>query len=288
MKRVHLLLLMAVMFWGWSFVAMKICLESVGVMELMGLRMLIGIPILGAIILAKRVKFNYTRSDWTVVVVAGAILTVHFGVQIGCLVFTTATNSSWIIAITPATIAVLSALVLRERLGNMHVAGIFVATAGVVLLVSKGDFSNLGWLSSTGDWLALGSTFTWATYTILTRNISRRHSPLGVTFGILLVATTIVWVYLVLTADFGYLFHLPAKAWLALIFLGVFCQALAFWFWQEGLARVGAARSGFFIYLVPLATTSLAIPYLGEQLTLAALTGGLLVLAGVYLTERTG
>jgi drug/metabolite transporter (DMT)-like permease len=269
MSWVHLLLLLAVVFWGWSFVAMKICLESIGVMELMGLRMLIGIPVLAAIILAKRVKFHYSRGDWTVVLIAGVILTAHFGIQIGGLTYTTATNTGWIISIAPASIAVLSFFILRERLRRIQVAGIFVAT-------------------STGDWLALASTFTWAAYTILTRNISRRHSPLGVTFVILVIATVVAWSYLAFTTDFNHLLHLPAKAWLALIFLGVFCQALAFWFWQEGLARLGAARSGFFIYLIPLATTALAVPYLGEHLGLIALMGGLLVLGGVYLTERAG
>jgi drug/metabolite transporter (DMT)-like permease len=288
MSWVHLLLLLAVVFWGWSFVAMKICLESMGVMELMGLRMLIGIPVLAAIILAKRVKFHYSRGDWTVVLIAGVILTAHFGIQIGGLTYTTATNTGWIISIAPASIAVLSFFILRERLRRIQVAGIFVATAGIMLLVSKGEFGNLDWLSSTGDWLALASTFTWAAYTILTRNISRRHSPLGVTFVILVIATVVAWSYLAFTTDFNHLLHLPAKAWLALIFLGVFCQALAFWFWQEGLARLGAARSGFFIYLIPLATTALAVPYLGEHLGLIALMGGLLVLGGVYLTERAG
>ena len=286
MNWVHLLLLLAVVFWGWSFVAMKICLESMGVMELMGLRMLIGIPVLAAIILAKRVKFHYSRGDWTVVLIAGVILTAHFGIQIGGLTYTTATNTGWIISIAPASIAVLSFFILRERLRRIQVAGIFVATAGIMLLVSKGEFGNLDWLSSTGDWLALASTFTWAVYTILTRNISRRHSPLGVTFFILVIATVVAWSYLAFTTDFNHLLHLPEKAWVALIFLGVFCQALAFWFWQEGLARLGAARSGFFIYLIPLATTALAVPYLGEHLGLVALMGGVLVLGGVYLTER--
>ncbi len=288
MSWVHLLLLLAVVFWGWSFVAMKVCLESMGLMELMGLRMLLGIPVLAAIIVAKRVKFRYSRGDWMVIIIAGAVLTAHFGIQIGGLTFTTATNTGWIISIAPASIAILSFFILRERLRRIQVAGIFIATGGIALLVSKGDFSNLGWLSSTGDWLALASTFTWAIYTILTRDISRRHSPLGVTFCILVIATVMVWSYLAFTTDFNHLIYLPARAWWALVFLGVFCQALAFWFWQEGLARLGASRSGFFIYLIPLATTALAVPYLGEQLGLVALMGGLLVLGGVFLTERAG
>jgi drug/metabolite transporter (DMT)-like permease len=79
---------------------------------------------------------------------------------------------------------------------------------------------------------------------------------------------------------------LPGEAWFALLFLGVLGTALAHWFWQEGVARIGAARAGTFLYLEPLATTALAVPYLGEPLTMATVAGGSLVLAGVWLSHR--
>ena len=55
---------------------------------------------------------------------------------------------------------------------------------------------------------------------------------------------------------------------------------------QEGVAGLGAARSGFFLYLEPLATTALAVPYLNESFGYFGAIGGVMVLAGVYLTER--
>jgi drug/metabolite transporter (DMT)-like permease len=63
-------------------------------------------------------------------------------------------------------------------------------------------------------------------------------------------------------------------------------MGLAHWFWQEGVARLGAARAGVFLYLEPLATTGLAVPYLGESFGLFTAVGGAMVLAGVYLAER--
>jgi len=48
---------------------------------------------------------------------------------------------------------------------------------------------------------------------------------------------------------------------------------------------VGAARAGIYLYLEPVATTVLAVPYLGEKFGPLTALGGLLVLAGVYFAE---
>ncbi len=61
---------------------------------------------------------------------------------------------------------------------------------------------------------------------------------------------------------------------------------LAQWFWQLGVARLGAARAGIFVYLEPLATTALAVPLLGETFGVATAVGGALLLLGVWHAER--
>ena len=72
-------------------------------------------------------------------------------------------------------------------------------------------------------------------------------------------------------------------ALLALSFLGT---ALAHWFWQEGVARVGATEAGIFLYLEPIATTALAVPYLGEPFGIYTAFGGALILLGVWWAQR--
>ena len=90
------------------------------------------------------------------------------------------------------------------------------------------------------------------------------------------------------TSDWSKFVALPTDGLLALGFLGLFGMALAHWFWQEGVARMGAARAGIFLYLEPLATTALAVPLLGELFGPTAAVGGLMVLGGVFLSQRSG
>jgi drug/metabolite transporter (DMT)-like permease len=56
--------------------------------------------------------------------------------------------------------------------------------------------------------------------------------------------------------------------------------------WMKGVARVGPARAATFFNLLPVITAALAIAVLGEALTVALVSGGLLAIAGVALAER--
>ena len=219
-------------------------------------------------------------------VLGGTIFTSHFMVQATGLTTTTATNGVWIICISPLLVAVLSYLFLHERLGWGGVAGIVVATVGVLLLVSRGNLTDLGWMRSTGDWLVLVSAFTWAFYTIATRNVARRNNPLAVTFAILVVAAAFTAILFVVTADTASIRSLTPRCIAALLYLAIPGLALGQWFWQEGVAHLGATHAGLYLYLEPLATLMLAIPLLGEPFGVVTALGGGLVLAGVYVGQR--
>ncbi len=282
----RLMVLSAVVFWGWSFVATKIVLQFMTPLELAGMRMMLSLPMFLFLLYIKKIKISFSKSDYKLMAIGGVVLSAHFLVQITGLETASATNTGWIIAVTPALIAILAVIFLKEKLSKLQITGIMAATGGIILLVSKGSFSNLSWVSSKGDWLILMSAFTWAIYTTLTRDISRRHNPLAVTTVVISITSFIIISLMAKSADWSRMRELSLEAIIALLFLGIVCQAIAFWFWQEGVAKLGASRAGFFLYLEPLATTSLAVPYLNEKFGIYTLLGGLLLLFGVYLTEK--
>jgi drug/metabolite transporter (DMT)-like permease len=259
---------------------------ELGPVEIFAARLALGMPFLGVLLLARRVRVQFERRDVGRLVLAGGILTVHFLMQAWALTTTSATNSGWIIAVTPLVLALLSFLILRERLGRSAIAGLAVAMLGVLLLVSRGRLRDLAALQTTGDWLMLVSTVTWSIYTVVTRDLARRQNPLAVTFAVLLAAAALTAVVVFAAGDLGRVMSLSGRALLALGYLGIAGLALAQWFWQVGIANVGATRAGLYLYLEPLATLAVAVPLLGEPFGLFTGLGGALVLAGVYLGQR--
>lgn len=282
----RILLLAAVVIWGWTFVATKILVAEIGPVEIFALRLALGVPFLGVVLAVKRVRLTFTRADARAILLGGGILTLHFLVQIRGLESTTATNTGWIVSASPLALAVLSYLILREHIGRRGVAGIAVATLGILLLVSRGRLADLGWLSSTGDWLVLLSAHTWAFYTVATRDLSRRRSPLAVTFVVLLVASVVTGILFVLRGDVAAVRALSPRGIVAALYLAIPGLALGQWFWQEGVASLGASRAGLYLYLEPIATLLLAVPLLGEPFGPFIGLGGGLVLFGVWLGQE--
>ncbi len=284
LARVYLLL--CVILWGWSFVATKICLDYLTPVELIGLRFFIGLPVMYAIARAKKLRFDFNHHEKKSIALGSLILAVHFLLQVTGLQYTSATNTGWIISITPLVMAVLAFVLLKERIGRNTVFGIVVATVGILLLVSRGKLGNINWLSSVGDWLVLASAHTWALYTVAIRNVSRTQNPLSVTFWVMVPAGVLVLGYMIFTSDWSAFLQLPTEGLVALLYLAIPALAVAHWFWQEGVAKMGAANAGIFLYLEPVSTTALAVPLLGEHFGVFTAVGGLMVLLGVFWAER--
>ncbi len=289
----RLLLLAAVIIWGWTFVATKICLAFMTPMELVAGRFLIGLPILYALIRHLKIRLLPVERDKWMLLAVSLVVCAHFIVQVIGLQFTTASKTGWMITITPLVTAALSALFLRERLSFWQWGGIFLATFGVVLLIGNGDFSSLANFGNIGDWLVLLSAHTWAIYSILSRRLIPERAPLATTFlaFLPLAAISIVWSLLLAdsplspTADHKGLMAMSSTGWIALLFLGTL-GTLSQWFWQTAIAKIGAARAGVYLYLEPIATTVLAVPLLNEPISTYLVIGALCILGGVWLAER--
>ena len=282
----RLLLLFCVVIWGGTFVATKICLAYLDPYELVGLRFAIGLPLLLALIRFKRIPIEFSKREYRALAIGSAIIGIHFVMQAIALNYTSATNTGWIIGVSPLAMAVLSFLILGERIGRKEIVGIAVATVGILLLVSRGEFTSLGRLSSVGDWLILVSAHTWALFTIATRDVSRSRNTMTVTLAVFTPVTLLCLLYVIVLGNVHAIMTLPLRPLIALVFLGVL-GTLTQWFWQIGVASIGAARAGIFLYLEPVATTSLAIPLLHESVGIFTVVGGLLVLAGVWWSQRT-
>lgn len=279
-------LLASVIIWGWTFVATRVCLQVLTPAEVLTFRLWIAIPVLAVIAFARKKRLSVSRRELGPLLAGSGLLTAHFLVQITGLKTTSATNTGWIIAAIPLVMALLSFLILGERLGKREIAGIAVATLGIVLLVSRGRIGDLAWLKSTGDWLILASCHTWALFTIATRDLTRRRDPLVVTLLLMIPATVVMTAWTSIRSEPARWLDLPAEAIVALLFLGILGTAAAHLFWQRGVAALGASRAGIYLYLEPLATTALAVPYLKEPFGPFTAVGGGLVLLGVWWAFR--
>jgi drug/metabolite transporter (DMT)-like permease len=279
-------LLIAVLFWGFSYIAIKVSLDYLSPVELIAARFVLGGATLFAIIKFKRLPLGI-KGELKALLLSAAILFMHFWVMATGMINTTATNTAWILTTAPIFIAVLSFFVLKEPFTKFQTLGIVLATVGVIFLVSKGDLRSLEWISSTGDWIVLGSCVTWAFYTIATRKVTRAINPLVATFWMIAIAGIVIVPYSLIVSGAS-VYAMPSDGLVAVLFLGVGCLAFSFWSWSEGLAKKPAAEVGIYLYLEPLFTMTGAAILIGEAITVWVILGAGFIVAAVCISERFG
>jgi drug/metabolite transporter (DMT)-like permease len=273
----------AVVFWGVSFVATKAVLTEIAPVTLIFVRFAIGTLVLLAI-----VRELPPRASWGALAAMGFVgVFIHQMLQAHALTMTSATNTGWLIGLSPIWSAVLSAIVLRERFGFWKVLGLAGGFAGALLVVTRGDFSPavFGRPSTTGDLLILISTFNWSLYSVLGHRTIRALGPRRATSGSMLFGTLMLAPFFVAQRGWRQIPNLTAAGWSALLFLAVACSALGYLFWYGALERVEVSRVAALLYAEPLVTFVAAALLLGERVSATVVIGGVLVLASVLVAQ---
>ena len=200
---------------------------------------------------------------------------------------TTASNAVILQASTPVIVALGARFYLGERLRRIQWLGVAVSAAGMVLVVTRGQWAALR-LSNlhAGDFIVIFSLIGWSAYTIYGKRVLGLHSPALATTVSYTLGTLML---LPLAAATLPLFPPPrfasATAW-AVVFYQAILGAVAHVWWYEGVRAVGPSRSAIFMNFQPVVGVLLAAALLRETIGAAQIVGGVGVLVGVALTTR--
>jgi len=280
--------LLAVLFWGVSFVATKAVVREISPVTLIFTRAGLGTVLLAGILALRRQSAIPPRRALLQLAAMGFVgVAFHQLLQAHALTLTSAVNTGWLIGLTPLWSAVLSAFLLRERFGAAKVAGLLLGFAGAALVVTRGDLGAgvLALPATRGDLLVLASTVNWALYTVLGHAVIRRLGPTRATAGAMLLGWLMLLPPFLARAGWNDYARLSPAGWLAVLFLGVACSGLGYLFWYGALERVEASRVAALLYLEPLVTLGAAVVLLGEPVRTSTVAGGLMVVGGVVLVE---
>ena len=280
---------LAIAFWGVSFVATRALVEHVPPVSLIFARAALGSALLVGLLAARRERWWPDRASWPSLALMGFVGVVfHQVLQAYALRLTSAVNTGWLIGLTPVWVAILAAVHLRERFPPRRALGLVLGFVGTLVVVTGGEMSAgfLALPTTRGDLLILLSTLNWAVYSVIGRPTLRALGALRATTGSMLAGLAMLAVPFVATAGWRDFAHLDLAGWAAVLFLGVACSGLGYYFYYAGLDQIPAAQVAAFLYLEPIVTLAAAMLLIGEPVTALTVAGGLVILAGVALVER--
>jgi drug/metabolite transporter (DMT)-like permease len=220
-------------------------------------------------------------------IIAGLALSASAGYNIlflNGLRLAPATDASMIIpGLAPIVSTVLAAIVLRDRPTRTAVIGLAVAAIGVLLVVDPSGAVDAGRLA--GDALFVGSAILFGSYFLISRLAAARFSPISISLYGAAGAAIILAPLAVAEGGPAKLLDAGPQTWLAVGQLSVLATVAAFVLLNEGLRRLGVARSAAFALMIPVFGMLLAVVILGEHLAATAAIGAAVVLAGIWLVQ---
>lgn len=290
--RIYLQLVGVALFWGGTFIAGRIVAPVIPHMIAAAGRFLVASGLL--LLLAWKLEGGLpklTRQQAHATFGLGATGIFLYNICFfGALERMPAGRTALFVALNPIVTSLALALLFQERLGKTKWIGIALAFVGAIIVITRGDLVGAmrDWSQSlgTGELFMLCAVSAWAAYTILGRHALKGLTPIA--------ATTYAALWGLLLLSLGAATELPRfdrslLTWpilLAILYLGAFGTTIGFVWYYEGVKALGASRAAVFTNLVPVFGVSLGTLMLGEPVLLSMVIGGVLVIAGVSLTNR--
>ena len=276
----------AIVFWGASFIATKFLLDELTPETIISLRLILAIMLLLTIALFQKRDFSINFKSHAYILLLALIAVFHLWIQVTGLKFTTASNTGWIIGTAPIFMALLGLIFFKEKLNFIKVSGILIATFGLLLLVGKGNLTNIDLIKNKGDLLVLSSAFTWGIYSMVNKKISLNYSPVMTILYLFVMMAIIIIPFTVNDTSIKSVINLSGVGWIAILFLGLLCSGVAYVIWAYALREMESAKVGAYLYFEPFVTVIAAWIFLKEDITLLMLLSGLIITTGVFLVNK--
>jgi drug/metabolite transporter (DMT)-like permease len=284
----HLLLLAVVLVWGATFVLIKDALQDASPLLFNLLRMSLATVAL-AVINRRHLRQIKRESLWAGAIV-GLFLAAGYQFQTSGLARTTAAKSAFITGLVVVFVPLLTLIPsLRPASapapGTASILGALLAFGGLLLLTTPPGtgWGNLFHSIGTGDLLTLICAIAFAGHLLALAHTSTKVAipqlaTLQIAFAALLMAVTLPLggpVYL----------HVSARLIIALVVTSLFATAAAFTIQSWAQQHLPPTHTALLLTLEPVFAWVTSFLFLGERLGSRSLTGALLILAGILLTE---
>jgi len=285
---ITLVLVLVSFVWAGSFIVVQITTEEMDPIDLGFLRFLVATPLMILLVILRKKPLMLPKKEFPWLIILGLTgVTLLYLFQFLGIHFTNAPVASVLINTNVIFIAILSSLFLHESLARKRIAGIILSFIGVFVIMFSDisqqalTFDNLFFIGSI---LMLLSAFCWALYSLVGKRLLRTYDEFVITtyaFGF----GTVIYIPFVVLHLGPVLQQTSLTGWLAVLYLALTCTLFGYLGWYYALKHIDASKAAVFLNLIPLFTILMSF-FLGTTLTWFFLLGAVLIIYGVYITQR--
>lgn len=282
---VHLAGIVAMIFWGMSFVWSTQVYQNLNPTATIFLRLVVATIFFTAILFAFRLNEKVKKEHLKLFALAAMFEPFLYFIFEGYgLKNTSPVIGSAIIAMIPLVTPIAARIFLKERLTPMNIVGFIVSFVGVIVLLLNKD---LEFTASPKGILFLGGAVLVAVgYSIALIKLTKLYKPLTITW----VQNIIGMIYfipltLIMERFQPSNFANVGSYIVPLVCLGVFCSAVAYALWAFAFSKLGASRANVYSNLIPVFTAIFSYLLAIEEMTVFKIIGIIVVVVGLVLSQ---
>ncbi|HBE77930.1 MAG TPA: hypothetical protein DDW65_09160, partial [Firmicutes bacterium] len=275
--------IIAALLWGINYVAVKSVLAEIPESAFLVIRFTIAVAILFLYLIVTKEGLGIERSDIGKILLLG-VLGVGFynilwttGIHL-----TTASNAALIISTSPLFAQLYVQIIHKEKIGFKRWIYTCLSFYGVFLMISQSPGANFNFHSRffIGNLIVLVSALLFAAYTLFSKPLLNRYSPVKLNALTMALGLPVLIVYCILNVARMRAPAVPVQvsrimAW-KMTYIIVCGTVAAYICWYTGIEKTGPVKVILFHYIVPVSSMVLGFLFLREPLNLFQVFGGIL------------
>lgn len=282
---VHLAGVVAMVFWGMSFVWSTQVYQSLNPTATIFLRLAVATVFFTAILFAFRQNERIRKEHLKLFALAALFEPFLYFIFEGYgLKDTSPIIGSTIIALIPLVTPIAASIFLKERLTAKNIIGIVVSFLGVVAMLLNKDLEFVA--SPKGVLFLCGAVVVAVGYSIALSKLTKFYKPMTITWVQNIIGMIYFIPMVIVMERFEPSNFANVGAYIVpLACLGVFCSATAYALWAYAFSKLGASKANVYSNLIPVFTAIFSYFIIHEALTAGKIVGILLVVAGLVLSQ---
>jgi len=267
-----------VVFWGISFVSIKIVLEVMDPILLGFFRYVLAVLFVLTLVIVKRVSLRIEKKDWIIFVMAGLFgIFLYSSLENSALVMISPQSASILTSTVPLSILIANTLVYRERVQLRYFFYVLLSMVGVYFVMSadlKGGSSSS---EIFGYVMMIGAVLSWTVYVILTKKVVLKYQTLQVT-TLQSIMALLIFLPTLLFRPFPEFASFSINHWGHLVFLGVVCSGVSYYLYIHSVNVLGVTTPNIFLNFIPLVTVITNFIIFQEKIDALQVLGGVIII----------
>lgn len=282
---VHLAGVIAMIFWGMSFVWSTQVYQSLNPTATIFLRLVVATVFFSAILFLFRLNEKIKKEHLRLFALAALFEPFLYFIFEGYgLKHTSPIIGSGIVAMIPLVTPIAARIFLRERLTAMNVAGLIVSFIGVIVMLLNKDLELTA--SPKGVIFLSVTVLVAVAYSIALIRLTKVYKPMTITWMQNIIGMVYFIPLVLIMEQFEPSDYANVGGYIVpLVCLGVFCSAMAYALWAFAYSKLGASKANVYTNLIPVFTAIFSYFIIHESLTVNKVIGIVLVVVGLAFSQ---